>query len=392
MLGVDLMLKKWKKTISIPVIYGFLFVLIIFGIGAVNIKKVMDFWMNDKVDYNEWNVTLGSKTETDYISNFWEKMQFVNLNGFMCKLLGQHEMNGVVKLKNGYLVTTYPYASNEMLQEKANNLYALDSRLKERNISMLYAMCPYTSSKWDSQMPLGVEDYGNENMDRFMGMISEYGIENIDFREEMYADGIDQYDMMYKTDHHWTTQAGFYAYTKLLDWIQEKTDCKVDENVKEISNYQQTTYKNWHLGSRGQRTGIYYAGIDDFILITPDFETSISNGTVEGSFKDLIIDESPLRNREYTSRYTYDYVLGNALGNYTNNFARNDVKVLVITDSFGKAVNPYLILSFKEVQWCVSMQEITEEYIDGYKPDVVIVMYYANAVCEDNVFFSFNNF
>ena len=224
-----------------------------------------------------------------------------------------------------------------------------------------------------------------------MEMVSEYGIEKLDFREEMYADGINQYDMMYRTDHHWTTEAGFYAYTKLSKWIQDKTNCEIDARVMELSNYTQTTYRKWHLGSRGQRTGIYYAGIDDFVLITPDFETLLSNGTVEGTFNDLVINYAPLENREYTSRYTYDYVLGNALGNYKNYMAENDVKVLIVTDSFGKAVNPYMILSYGEVQWCSTMQGVTQAYLDEYDPDVVIVMYYANAVCEDNVFFSIEN-
>ncbi len=385
------MVKKCKKIISKLGIYGLLFGLAIFGVGFANAKRVMDFWIYDKLDYNEWSVTLGSKVETDYISNFLGKMQFVNFNGLMRRVLGQHEMNGVVKLNNGYLVLTYPYASEEMLRNKAENLHTLDLRLKERDISLLFAICPYTSSKWDPELPIGVEDYGNTNIDRFMEMVSEYGIEKLDFREEMYADGINQYDMMYRTDHHWTTEAGFYAYTKLSKWIQDKTNCEIDARVMELSNYTQTTYRKWHLGSRGQRTGIYYAGIDDFVLITPDFETSLSNGTVEGTFNDLVINYAPLENREYTSRYTYDYVLGNALGNYKNYMAENDVKVLIVTDSFGKAVNPYMILSYGEVQWCSTMQGVTQAYLDEYDPDVVIVMYYANAVCEDNVFFSIEN-
>ena len=385
------MVKKCKKIISKLGIYGLLFGLAIFGVGFANAKRVMDFWIYDKLDYNEWSVTLGSKVETDYISNFLGKMQFVNFNGLMRRVLGQHEMNGVVKLNNGYLVLTYPYASEEMLRNKAEKLHTLDLRLKERDISLLFAICPYTSSKWDPELPIGVEDYGNTNIDRFMEMVSEYGIEKLDFREEMYADGINQYDMMYRTDHHWTTEAGFYAYTKLSKWIQDKTNCEIDARVMELSNYTQTTYRKWHLGSRGQRTGIYYAGIDDFVLITPDFETLLSNGTVEGTFNDLVINYAPLENREYTSRYTYDYVLGNALGNYKNYMAENDVKVLIVTDSFGKAVNPYMILSYGEVQWCSTMQGVTQAYLDEYDPDVVIVMYYANAVCEDNVFFSIEN-
>ena len=69
-------------------------------------------------------------------------------------------------------------------------------------------------------------------------------------------------------------------------------------------------YKKWHLGSRGQRTGIYYTGIDDFDLIIPDFKTSLMNdkGKV-GTMQDLMINTKPLSNKNYQSRYTYDNVL-----------------------------------------------------------------------------------
>lgn len=385
------MLNRIKAFVSQLGIYGLIFGVILFSFGVVSAKKVIKFWVNGETDYNEWTVSMGSKWETDYISNFWGKIQFVNLNGFMRNLMGQHEMNGVVKLNNGYLLTCYSYETDEALQEKANRLNELNGYLKQQGIPMLFAMCPYTSSKYDPQLPIGVEDYGNDNVDRFMQMVSEYGIDNIDFREEIYADGLDQYDMMYKTDHHWTTEAGFYAYTKLLTWVQEETGAEVDERVIDISNYTKTTYRKWHLGSRGQRTGIYYAGIDDFILVTPNFETSLSNGKVEGRFVDLVINYAPLHNREYTSRYTYDHVLDAALGQYRNNNAKNNLKVLVVTDSFGKAVSPYLILSFKEVSQIYNgmSSQFTDEYIEEYDPDVVILLYYVDSIVGDNRAFSF---
>ena len=51
----------------------------------------------------------------------------------------------------------------------------------------------------------------------------------------MHEDGIDQYDMMYRTDHHWTTEAGFYAYGILEGYIVEKTGCNVDARVSDIN-------------------------------------------------------------------------------------------------------------------------------------------------------------
>lgn len=386
------MLKKIKCFGSKLGIYGVFFGGVLFIFGLLNGKKILDFWIYDKTDYNEWTIDIGNKGKTDYISNFFGKIQFVNLNGLMCNLMGQHEMNGVVKLNNGYLLTTHSYETDEALRNKADALNRLDEYLKRREIPMLFALCPYTSSKFNPELPIGIFDYGNNNADRFMEMIDSYGISNIDFREEMKKDGLDQYDMMYKTDHHWTTEAGFYAYTKLLTWIKENTKAEIDEKVSDFSNYMKTTYKNWHLGSRGQRTGIYYAGIDDFVLITPNFDTCISNGNTEGSFSELLINYAPLENKKYTSRYTYDYVMDLALGNYINKNAKNDVKLLILTDSFGKVVNPYLILSLKEVRYIYNgnSSNLTEFSIDEYDPDIVILLYYADCLEGNDRAFSFN--
>lgn len=106
------------------------------------------------------------------------------------------------------------------------------------------------------------------------------------------------------------------------------------------------------MGLRGQRTGRYYAGIDDFDLIIPNFESSIQrdDGMV-GNMQDIVIDMSPLEEKEYTSRYTYDFVLRGSFGHYVNLNSENDIKVLIVTDSFGRAVTPYLMMGFSEISY-----------------------------------------
>lgn len=385
-------MRKLKIFVLKLGIYGLFFGGVLLFFGLINGKKVLNFWIYDEIDYNEWTVDIGDKGKIDYISNFFGKIHFINLNGLMRSLMGQHEMNGVVKLNNGYLLTTHSYETDEALRDKANALKNLDLYLKQKKIPMLFGLCPYTSSKYDPQLPIGISDYGNDNADRFMKIIEDQGISNLDFREVIQKDGLDQYSMMFRTDHHWTTEAGFYAYTKLLLWIEENTGAEIDEKVTDFSNYTLTTYKNWHLGSRGQRTGIYYAGIDDFTLITPNFDTCISDGNKDGNFNELLINYAPLKNKEYTSRYTYDHVMDSSIGNYTNINAKNSMKLLIVTDSFGKAVNPYLILSFKEVRTIHngSSQDLTKEYIEKYDPDAVILLYYIDCIEGNNRAFSFD--
>ena len=342
-------------------------------------KNLINFYVNDEVDYNEWSADLGNKFETDISTTFCEKFQFVNINGAFRNVLGQQEMNGVIKLNNGYLLTPIGYVDDLTLQSYSNSVAALNCYLESRGTDLLFAMTPYTSSKYDPELPLGIEDYGNDNADRLLSMLNNAGVDTIDFREEMHKDGINQYDMMYKTDHHWNTKAGLYAYGILEKYIFEHTGCNIDERISNAEQYTVTTYKNWHLGSRGQRTGRYYAGIDDFDLYIPNFETLIQNDAgVADSMQELVFNMEPLQNRKYTSRYTYDWVLGSSLGHFVNLNCPNDVKILIITDSFGKAVNPYLMMGFSEIQYIYDsdVSGVNPDYIESYDPDVVILMYY----------------
>lgn len=376
-------------------IYIILFLLIVIGLGFLSFNKLMRFYVNQELDYNEWTPELGSKFETDIASTFYNKFGFVNMNGAISNALNQPYMNGVVKLNNGYLLTVMTYSSDDVLRKYADSTIKLNEYLKNRGISLVYANTPYTSGKYDPQLPTGINDYGNDNCDRFLKMLIEADVDIIDFRENMYKDGTDHYSMMYKTDHHWTTKAGLYAYGILEEYISDKTGCEVDEQISDIRNYTVTTYEEWHLGSRGQRTGIYYAGIDDFDLIIPNFVTSIKNGEgTVGKMQDLMFNMAPLKNKNYTSRYTYDYVLGGSLGHFTNLNCKNDVKVLTITDSFGKAVNPYLVMGFSQVDYIYDgdVSEVTPELIESIDPDIVIMMYYPDCLQEGRKAFSFCGF
>ena len=108
----------------------FFFTVILFG--GVSFIQLCKFYIHDEVDYNEWNVDLGNKFETDITTNFYNKIQFVNFNGAMRNLLGQQEMNGVVKLDNGYLCSTYSQCSDETLEVYAERVSSLNAFLKEK--------------------------------------------------------------------------------------------------------------------------------------------------------------------------------------------------------------------------------------------------------------------
>lgn len=372
-------MKNIKDKITINKVYALLFCAVVALLSVFSIKKLFNYYINDEMGYNAGVTDAETPFELDYITNFCGKMQFVNLNGAARSLLHESEMNGVIKLNNGYLAMPMDSIPEEQLYQRAEQISYFQMQLAEYDIPLLYVMTPYVIAKYDPQLPAGETEYGNQNMDIFLADLEELGVGYMDLREEIYLDGINQYDLWYKTDHHWTTEGGFYAYTKIENRLEGLLGVEVDPEVKDINHYSITTYKNWHLGSNGQRTGRYYAGVDDFDVILPEFDTRIQtvSGDV-GTFEDIIINYEALQNKNYESRYTYDNVLGNALGSYVNLNADNDKKILVICDSMGKSVNPYLILSFSSIYTvdAYAPYELTRGVIESYQPDVVVIINY----------------
>lgn len=372
-----------KKTSAIC--YLVIFVLLIGAVGAVSLLRLSDFYVRDEAVNNEWTVDMGSRLETDIATNFFGKYAFVDLNGGMRRLLGEQEMNGVVKLDNGYLMEPFDYCLDETLDSYSGLFAQIDGwvdEIERKDVPVVYCAVPYSSDKNDPELPAGVSDFGNDDLDRFLVFLREKDVDTIDFRKEMRLDGYSTYDFMYHTDHHWTTEAGLYAYGKLADYLTEKLDCTVDSRIRDAANYDIETYPRWHLGSYGQRTGSLYAGIDDFKLFVPKFPTTIVQGERSGTMDEMLYNREPLEKRDFHSRYTYDAVLDAALGDYTNPNAENDKKILLITDSFGKAVSPFLNLAFSEVRYMYdgTILNVTPEYLADYQPDAIVIVSYVGII------------
>lgn len=356
---------------------------LIAGISAASVYKLAQYYVND-VEYNNATSTAGNRFENDVATTFAFKNEFIDLNGGMRRLYGAREMNGVVRLNNGALCTPYRGVSDELLRKQADTIIALKEYCDKRGTVFVYGIPPYNSSKYDPQFPAGYNDYGNINFDKFAEMLSEGGVEIIDFRETMHDEGIDQYDMMYKTDHHWNSEAGYYAYTKITDYLEDKLGCTVDPVVKDINNYTMVNYPESHLGSRGKRVGRFFGGIDDFHIYWPNFETSLKRGNQTGTFESLIVNMSAIEENDLMKQSTYDVTLGNSRSSYTNPLAQNDTKLLVMADSFGSVVNPFLILSYAETS-CLKVG-LTADYIEKFDPDAIVMFFYATCFIEEDCF------
>ncbi|MGP1376771.1 MAG: DHHW family protein [Bulleidia sp.] len=372
------MARKMKKNDLLCAVF---FLAIIFIFGAIADKNFYRFKYYGEENSNYEFKEAGENIQTEYAANFPHKMELVDLNGFVRRMVGEHEMNGVTKLNNGYLTEVAEPIADEQLRANVSAVVQCAAYCKEHGIHFLYIQAPYKISKYDPQLPTGVLDGHNESIDRLLEQLRQNGIETMDLRAQMHADGINQYDLFYKTDHHWTTEGGFYAYQKTAERIAQVTKTTVDPLLLDINNYQIDNYPRWHLGSHGQRTGALFAGIDDYHLIYPKFETHIYNREDQSvkSLYDALIQTDVFSNRNTQSRYTYDSAYKKCDVNTLQSLdAKSDLNVLLFSDSFQEAMKPYMLMTYTNFHG--GYWDLSTALIKQCQPDIVVILVYGGNV------------
>lgn len=383
---------KWdRKKVFILLFMAYL------GVSSFfSIKNLLSCYIHQERLNSEQGVSVtGDALEQGLAAEFYQKIKYVELNGEVRKILGQKQMNGVVKLNNGYLtiVSDNNDLDSELYKNIADNVNCI-SELKEYlaldNTKLLCVVAPGTVCKYDKQLPVGIEDYTDYQLDYYIDLLSENDIEFVDLREEMKNDGIDHYSLYYRTDHHWNIWGGLYASQKLIDKANQMLGDNVDtESLFERGKYKVEKYEKWHLGSRGQRTGRFFAQPDDFEIMYPEFETNIkrcSDG-LTGEFKDVFINTKALNSTDYTMRYTYDTTYWNNITDtFENENATSNKNIFLFTDSMGRVVTPNLSLAYKNVK--VSDMDFIDDDVkkrnlEEFAPDLFVILLYPENLSQE---------
>lgn len=316
------------------------------------------------------------------------KGTYINLNGLMANLLGQPMMNDRVTLKNGHLASLVSWRySQEEIENAGENISRFAQRQLSQGKQFLFVMVPSQISKYEDLLPTGYTDTTNETADILLELLTQNGVPCLDLRETMHSEGMTQADAYFTTDHHWKPQTGFWAYTKMLEALQQfDVIAPVDSFYTDSGNFEFVTYEKTFLGSSGKRTGIYYAGLDDSIFIRPKFDTEISV-TIPNRGLDLTGRyEDTAYNTDVETDYSHpDYFNENAYGLYgwgdtsltqwRNEHAPENARVMLIGESFGNVPFSLMSLYFTSCDE-LDMRHYTDnfaEYYASYQPDIVIL-------------------
>ena len=395
------MAEKIKKIITVLI-----FLVIIFVMAVFSVLNLVD-----KYKDTEMPPFAPASFENDFKSNLYLRNEMIEFQGFTQKLIFNNEvedpeLGAIVKNKWGQL-TSLPKESN--LEKFKANLDTITDACEENNIKQIYVQAPFIilPQYEKEQLPIGFATAANENADKIIAHMKDRQVEVYDFRDVLSENcPIPKENLFYKTDHHWTIETAFYAFTEFYKHLNgDKYSISNKQEfglVTDKNNYNHITMKNCYLGSWGRRTGVLYAGLDDFTYLVPDFETDISIKRVageakyeaRGNFYDVVM--SPKRvdkenfgpseeelaagfgsNGIYTDLYSA-YMDGfTAEMQMLNHSTSSKKKILIFHDSFGFPFSSFMALGFKETRVIDlrNWHEDINQYISDYEPHFVVTLY-----------------
>lgn len=346
---------------------------------------------NGKIDLLKLNA-LSPAFEKAVSANIYRRSFWVDLNGLAWRIQGRRMVDDPVILRDGKGMlhpAPKPALDPAIIAEYSENLRSVAEFATGLGIPFIYAVAPCKNIGKGSSLPYGLKDMSDDNADRLLSAIRAYGIDTLDLRRSILADGEDASSLFFRTDHHWNAQAALRAAGEISRALSA-TGVKVEAgSIPSIREMEARTWKRRFLGSFGVRTGRWFVGADDFQVFFPkdggDFEygqygQSEMPKVVRGSFFEALVNRAAL-DGEYVNSYMAFLYGGYVENRIVNRSLERGVRVLLIADSFGRILAPYLSLGVREVRY-IDPQEgrfrgSVTAYIAEYDPDAVVCMFNA---------------
>lgn len=364
------------------------------GIAAVN-SGVVTAWQErhpkESVEEEETSVATPVATFAQVSANFlnglYSKIQLCEFNGSLANKFGFidfYKNTGGIKLPNGYVAGVYGQTSTDY---EIGQMSELKKFCDSEGVQLLYVNEP-TKYIDDAviEEQLGLKSYINQNTDLFLSRLNDIGVNYIDLRDNIRAEGKDSFSMFFRTDHHWTPESGKWATQIIADELNKDYGYKIDTSLYDDSNFTFTEYKDAWLGEQGKKLSEAYVGLDDYTCVEPNFDTNYTvtttGGTANGTFSETMIDKNNYKSGDLETIYAcpswhYSYMRNGLNMSVIKNNKVKKGKILVLGDSYDQVTSPFLSLGVNEVRTLVlrAYDGSLQEYIKQNDIDTVVVAY-----------------
>ncbi|MBR3298639.1 MAG: hypothetical protein IKI64_05475 [Clostridia bacterium] len=388
-------MKKFNKN-SILFVFAAVFIAAGFGLGLIKGlgKTVLNTLSALRSGDFSQALTVNSQVDSVTQKRLSYHGGLMDINSIKDRLLGTRialkDDGNIIRTDDGSLVVTQNAIDSQSLSNSAGKVAELKSAAEANGADFLFCIVP-TKTGFE-KLPENVSDCSNQNCAAFVSELERSAIPVLDFGSIIERSDKGAGNCYYKTDHHWTARMGFDAAGVICRELEKLYGFEFNREYTDMENYNTKTYSDWFLGSYGKKVGTYFTpeGADDFELITPKFDTDM---TEEQPFKESVRNGKFEETVLYLDNLKKNYYDINAYATYSggdfrlqimrNNLNPNGKKILLIRDSMACVVAPFLALQTSELHACdvrdyeylVGEKLNMEDYIKQIAPDYVLVLF-----------------
>ena len=293
--------------------------------------------------------------------------KWISLKSMNEYVLGKIENNGIIYGSNGELFEKFDSLNEKRLK---NNVEVINNFAEKYYDKVSLMIIPNSYEIYKENLPMGSPIIRQEEIIDKIYDFSSF-TNNVDVMKEL-LDNKNSY-IYYKTDHHWTTYGAYLAYCNFMD--------SINENRVDLENFQKVELPNFY--------GSYYSKAKPF-NIKPDIMTyyDFDNSTMEivgDKIYDSIYDYSKETLRDKYSLFLYG---NNPLTIIKNNNIKNNKKILVIKDSFGNSLVPFLTQNYEEIH-IIDLRHFgnrLSNYLEENDFDKILIIYnFINLATDNNI-------
>lgn len=371
-----------KRKARIANLIGKIFILILFLVMIINVvipdrevSETENRALESRPRFNMTTILTGDFMEQweNYLSDqFAGRDMWRNIKVGLSRLGGSRKENGIYIGSDGQLMEDIEVPDEEQMDA---NLEAIRNFAQTyENIPVTMMLVPDTACIMSDSLPVfaEVEDQRQmfsmveRNLGDTVNWIDTVSILNKHRSEKLY----------YKTDHHWTTQAAFYAFQEAAQTLGIEGDVSDD-----FVSYTVTDSFN---GVLAASSGV---GLDeqeqiDIYVPTEGDDDVVVNYVDEGRKRTSLYDSSKLETRD---KYGV-FLGGNTSVMDIRTVSTSQKRLLVVKDSFADCFIPFLAPYYREIvvvdprYYSGTMDDIMETY----RITDALILYSGNTFFTDN--------
>jgi hypothetical protein len=262
-------------------------------------------------------------------------------------LIKKDSVTGVTQNEDGtFRDRTYEDAA-KTIQNNVHMLYGIEQSLPD-NVDLRAAVAGRTVDIAKSKLPavFPYEDtHANTYWKAYSDKVNEDQISAVEIKELLKTRFENGEYVYYKTDHHWTTLGAYYAYVEIMK--------SYGIEPYPIESFTRETYTTSFVGTTFAKAGAAFGGTDTIELFRFDGDTDYTTTIINGDKKTVLQGfYNQDKYRDINDKYSV-FIGSDDTGDGGNNAVtlitkngENRQKLILIKDSFGNCISPFLARHF----------------------------------------------